>query len=189
MATGAAAKPIRSITDQNAQYPLDSGITEDPVNKAIRTRYATGGNLQIVPADPAGIESMPTEFYVATKRMAADSQGEALAKGWRYRKSGPAPQSFAVALYPYSGPDAPSVSVAPFAILDANSHEVTALALKVRDVTDYVFVSRTGPRKMVAPSAKLTVEAEVAVVRTKGDHIESVRGDSQQINPRPKSAP
>jgi len=175
--------------DQNWQYPLDSGITEDPVNKAIRTRYATGGNLQIVPADPAGIESMPTEFYVATKRMAADSQGEALAKGWRYRKSGPAPQSFAVALYPYSGPDAPSVSVAPFAILDANSHEVTALALKVRDVTDYVFVSRTGPRKMVAPSAKLTVEAEVAVVRTKGDHIESVRGDSQQINPRPKSAP
>ena len=171
--------PAMAVTayDQNWHFALDAGITEDPATKAVRTGYATGGNLLVIPANPSALESKPTEFYLATKRMAANSQGEALAKGWRYRKSGPAPQSFAVVLYPYSGPEAPPVSASSLAVVDADPREVTALAVKIRDLTDYVFVSRAGPRKMMTPSTKLTVEAEIAIIRTKGGKIESVRGE------------
>jgi hypothetical protein len=163
--------------EQNWHFALDARITDEPVTKSVHTGYGTGGNLLIIPADSSGMESKPTECYVATKRMAADSQGEARAKGWRYSKSGLAPRAFDVVLYPYSGPDAPPVSVASMAVVGANPREVTALAVRIRDVTDYVFVSRIGPRKMLAPSAKLTVEAEIAVIRTKGGKIESVRGE------------
>jgi hypothetical protein len=107
--------------------------------------------------------------------MAADAQGEALAKGWQYTKSGSAPQTFAAVLYPYSGPEAPPVSVAPLAVADANPGEVTALAITIRGATDFVFVSRTGPRQMLAPLASLTVEAEIAVLRMQGGRISSLR--------------
>ncbi len=62
-------------------------------------------------------------------------------------------------------------------VVDADPREVTALAVKIRDLTDYVFVSRTGPRKMIASSAKLMVEAEIAVIRTRGGNMENVRGE------------
>jgi len=173
----------RHTYDQNWHFALDAGLTEAAATKAVRTGYPTGGNLLILPADPAGLESKPTEFYLATQRMAADSQGEALAKGWRYTRSGPAPQAFTAVLYPYSGPEAPPVSVNPLTVEDADSSQVAALAVGIKDVTDYVFVSRTGPRKMVAPSARLTVEAEIAIIRVKGGHIESVRGERIRRSP------
>jgi hypothetical protein len=165
----------RHVYDQNWHFALAAGITEEPTTKAVRTGYATGGNLVIVPANASALESKPTEFYLATKRMAADAQGEALAKGWQYTKSGSAPQTFAAVLYPYSGPEAPPVSVAPLAVADANPGEVTALAITIRGATDFVFVSRTGPRQMLAPLASLTVEAEIAVLRMQGGRISSLR--------------
>jgi hypothetical protein len=121
----------------------------------------------------------PTEFYPATKRMAADSQGEARANGWRYSKSGLTPQAFDFVLYPYLGPNVPPVSVTPVAVVGASPREVTALAVRLSDVTDYDLVSRIGPRKMPAPSAKLTVEAEIAVIRTKGGKIECAANKSR----------
>jgi hypothetical protein len=167
----------RHTYDQNWHFALDAAIAEDPVSKAVHTGYASGGNLLIVPAEPVAIESGPTEFYLATKRMAADAQGEALAKGWRYTRSGPPPQVFQVVLYPYVGPDAPPLSVAPVTVVDADPREVTALAVRNKDVTDYVLVSRTGVRKMNVPCAELTVEAEIAVFRTRNGKVESVRGE------------
>ena len=108
---------------------------------------------------------------------------EALAKGWRYTKSGPAPQVFNVVLYPYWGPAAPPLSVAPVAVADADPRDVTALAVGLGDRTDYVFISRTGPRKMAARSARIELEAEIAVVRVQGGQIENVRGE--RITGRP----
>lgn len=174
----------RHTYDQNWHFALDAGITEDPVTQSVRTGYATGGNLLIVPVNPSALASRSTEFHLATKRMAADTQGEVLAQGWRYRKSGPAPQAFSAVLYPYSGPEAPPVSVTSVVVVDADPGEVTAWAVGIRDRTDYVFVSRTGPRKMTAPSAKLAVEAEIAVIRMQGGRIESVRGARITGEPR-----
>jgi len=170
--------------DQEWHFALDAGITEDPVTKSVRTGYATGGNLLIAPANPSALAPKSTEFYLATYRMAADTHGEVLAKGWRYSKSGRAPQVFSVVLYPYSGPDAPPVSLTPVSVEDADPGEVTALAVGIRDRTDYVFLSRTGPRKITAPSAKLVVEAEIAVIGVKGGQIESVRGERIRGQPR-----
>jgi hypothetical protein len=210
----------RHTYDQNWHFALDAGITEEPVRKAIRTGYPTGGNLLIIPANPSELESKPTEFYVATKRMAGESQGQARAQGWRYTKSDRAPQTFPVVLYPYAGPVAPPVSIAPLDIVDADSAarpnrkseirnpksetnskfgiqtgkepeeaslpannfddrstEVRALAVTIKDRTDYVLISWTGPRKMMVPSLKLTIEAEIAVIRMNGRRVESLRGE------------
>lgn len=167
----------RHTADQNWHFAPEAGLTEDPITKAVRTGYTTGGNLLLVPAAPAGLESKPTTFHLATKRMAADSQGQVLAKGWRYTQSGPGSHSFATVLYPYGGPEAPAVTVRPLAVADANPREVTALEVRIRDRTDYLFLSQTGPRKMTAPAARLTVTAQLAVIRTQAGRIETVRGE------------
>ena len=122
--------------DQQWHFAVNAGIAKDPVTQSFHTGYSTGGNLLIVPANPSALASKSTEFYLATKRMAADPQGEVLAKGWRFTKSGPAPQTFEVVLYPYSGPAAPPMSVTPVAVVDADPREVAALAVKIRDLID-----------------------------------------------------
>ena len=162
--------------DQNWHFAVDAGITENPSTKSVRTSYPDKGNLLMVPADPAGIKSEPIEFYVATQRMGG-AKGEALSKGWKYAKSGPAPQSFDVVLHPYQGATAPDVSVRSLQVENADPKDITALEVKRGEFTDYILVSRAGPREMTAPAVGLKVNAEIAVVRVKGGAIVSVAGE------------
>ena len=168
--------------DQNWHFAEDAGLVEIPRSRAVHTSYTTGGNLLILPVDPGSLMSGPVDFFIAKERMGA--YGEVLSKGWRYSKSGPAPQVFDVVLYPYkntfdySGAQVPKVSVKPLMIKGAAAKDVTALRIDNGDRTDYVFISRVGPRRMAAKNAKVWVNGEVVVIRTRKGKAVRVSGSN-----------
>lgn len=149
--------------DQNWHFKEDAGIVEDPITKAVHTSYATGGNLLMVPADPSSLKSEITDFFIASESMAKEGTGNIPSKGLKYSKEGPAPQSFDVVMYPYSGPDAPKVSVKRLPVKDANPTEVTALEITIGDKKDIVMFSRVGARMMSTDGA--TGTGDIVIVR------------------------
>lgn len=168
--------------DQNWHFAVDAGISEDPSSKAIRTGYASGGNLLMIPANPASLKSESTEFFIATKRM-QDSEGQVMSKGWKYSQTGSAPKSFDTVLYPYNGSVTPTVIVRPLEVKDADPKDVTALEIKIGDITDYVLISRTGPREMTVPAISLSANAEIVVIRAKSGTIINVSGENIKGDP------
>ena len=147
--------------DQNWNFNEDAGLLEDPATKSVRTSYAGGGNLLMVPASPAGLVSQPRKFFIARGggAVAAGTQ-EVESTGWRYSRSGNLPAVFDLVLYPFRGADAPAVDVR----LLASTPYVTALAVTAGASTDYVLVSRAGPRRIQA--AGVLLEGEAVVLRT-----------------------
>ncbi|MDO8588908.1 MAG: alginate lyase family protein [Armatimonadota bacterium] len=141
--------------DQNWHLPEDAGPVEDPAKKAVHTTFPDGGNLLMVPADPETLTSGPIDFMIAKKRM--ESDGNVPSKGWRYRKTGPAPRSFDVVLYPYSGAQVPQVSVERYDVEGARQHEATSLEIKIGDRIDTFLFSPPGPRdmKVTMPGGRL----------------------------------
>lgn len=128
--------------DQNWHFAEDAGITQDSMTKAVRTNYATGGNLLMVPAAPETFKSEQTSFFIPKERMAGE-QREVESKGWRYSQTGPAPVSFDVVLYPYSGPNAPKVSVKRLQALRSGP---SALEIQIDGKTQIVTFSQTEVR-------------------------------------------
>ena len=164
-------------SDQNWHFAPEAGLTEDPTTRAVRTNFNAGGNLLMLPVETAGLKSESIEFYIATRRMTADS-GQTTSKGWKYGKSGPTPQVFDLLMYPYQGPQPPSLSVRRLALDGVAPTDATALEVKIGDLRDYVLVSHTGVRKMGPRDAKISVNGEMAVVRTKAGKPLRVSGSN-----------
>ena len=149
--------------DQNWHFNEDAGLVEDPISKAVHTSYPTGGNLLMVPADASLLKSQVTDFFIAKERMGETGTGNVPSKGWKYTKEGPAPQSFDLVLYPYSGAETPKVSVKRLPVKDANPMDVTALEITIGDKKDIVMFSRVGPRTMSTEGA--TGEGDIVIAR------------------------
>ena len=163
--------------DQNWHFAEDAGIVENPETKAVYTNYPRGGNLVMVPADPGSLKSEAIDFLIATDRLGS-TKGQVESKGWRYSKTGPAPQVFDLVLYPYSRANAPKPSVKSLVVEGVNPVDVTALEVKIGGKTDYIFISRTGPRRMVCPAAKITVNGEMAVIRVRAGKPVRISGSN-----------
>lgn len=149
------------IYDQNWHFENDANIVEDPFTKAVHTGYTEGGNLLMIPADPSSLRSEGFDFFVDKDRMG--QSGSVPSKGWKYSKEGAAPQSFDVVLYPYSGPEAPKVSVKRLPVKDASPTEVTALEISIGDKKDIVMFSRVGSQTMSTDGAAGT--GDIVIVR------------------------
>lgn len=151
--------------DQNWHFNEDAGLVEDPATKAVHTSYFKGGNLLMVPVNSSSLKSEQTKFFIATERLGEYGQIES--RGWKYSKTGSTPQVFDMVLYPYSGGKAPNISVKSLVVEGTNPTDVTALEVKIGNKTDYVFISRAGPRKIVCPAAKIVAYGEVVLLRLK----------------------
>jgi hypothetical protein len=148
--------------DQNWHFNEDAALEEDPETKSVRTTYADGGNLMMIPASPSGLVSQPKKFFIARGGGAvATGTGEVESTGWRYSRSGSLPAVFDLVLYPFRGRTAPKVEVRPL----VSTPEVTALAVSAGPVTDYVIISRAGRKEVQA--GDITVDGEAAVLRTR----------------------
>jgi len=150
--------------DQNWHFAEDAGIVGDAERKTVRTGYQTGGNLLILPVSTEGLGSEIKDFLIARERKTHEAGTPS--KGWKYTRTGAAPQVFDVVLYPYSGSAVPKLWARALAVADASPVDVTALKITCGSKTDYVLVSRTGAREMTLPEAKLSVSGEVVVIRT-----------------------
>lgn len=120
--------------DQNWHFPADAKPVEDAATRAVHTTFATGANLLIVPLDADSLKSEAVDFLIATRRMSGEQ--DTPSKGWRYTRSGPAPQRFETLIYPYQGPKPPDVS---FKRLDASTYEV-----RIGDKVERLLVSDDG---------------------------------------------
>ena len=173
--------------DQNWHFAEDAGIAEDPATKAVHTSfpkevvseskehtsYTKDGNLLMVPVDPGSLKSEVTEFYIATNRMGTKEPVKS--KGWKYSKTGAPPVWLDLVLYPYVGAQVPGVTVNRLTV-EGSPAGVTALKVSVGGSVDYVIVSRKGAQAVSIPAEKLTVDAEVAVIRTKAQKPVRVSG-------------
>ncbi len=152
--------------DQNWHFMEDANPTEDKVSKCVQTTFSEGGNIMLLPVEPAKLDSGSFEFFIARNRMSSDMD-EVESRGWRYSQSGPLPQEFDVVLLPYSGPDAPAASVKRLEVESSDLAGVTGLEIKIGDRTDYLLISRTGIKKMDIPQIKLIAEGEIVIMRTR----------------------
>ena len=166
----------RHTYDQNWHFAADAAPSGDGKTGRIRTHYPDGANLLIVPADPQAAACEPFEFFIAARRMAS-TQDNIPAVGYRYHLSGEPPVVFDTLLYPWSGADVPSVSIARM----EPDAAATALAVKVTTPThtDYVFVSQTGPARVSFAAEGLAVDAEILLLRTQDG--KPVRLDGRNI--------
>ncbi|BCW98684.1 MAG: hypothetical protein KatS3mg024_1511 [Armatimonadota bacterium] len=154
--------PGNHTCDQNWHFNEDAGLEEDPATKLVRTTYAEGGNLMMIPASPSGLVSRPKKFFIARGGGAvAAGTGEVESTGWCYSRFGSLPTVFDLVLYPFRGRTAPKVEVRPL----VSTPEVTALAVSAGPATDYVIISRAGRKEVQA--GDITVEGETAVLRTR----------------------
>ncbi len=171
--------------EQNWHFAEDAGLVEDAATKAVHTNYpkdtekekelgySQDGQLLMIPVDPASVKSDSKEFFIASSRMGAG--GPIKSKGWKYSKSGAPPVTFGLVLYPYRSLEPPPVTVQRLA-LDGGPAGVTALKISAGGYVDYVIVSRAGPQAVSIPAEKLSVDAEVAVIRTRGGKPVRVSG-------------
>jgi hypothetical protein len=148
--------------DQNWHFNEDAGLVEDPITRAVHTSYATGGNLLMVPADTSGLKSQIKDFFIAKEMMGGDASNVA-SKGWRYTKEGPAPQSFDLVLYPYSGAETPKVSVRRLQVKDADPTQVIGLEITIGDKKDIIMFSMAGSRTMSTDGA--TGSGDIVIAR------------------------
>ena len=176
--------------DQNWRFAEDAGLVEDPVTKAVHTKYpkeevpkegyTKDGNLLMIPIDPVSLKSEVTEFYIATSRTGC--RDPVKSKGWKYSKSGAVPVSFDTVLYPYMGTQVPNVTVSRM-MVEGDAAGVTALKIAAGDSVDYVIVSRKGPQVISVTGERLKVDAEIAVVRTKaGKPVRASGANVKSIN-------
>lgn len=153
--------------DQNWHFGAAAKPIEDPSTKAVHTSFKSGGNLLMVPANVEGLTTATKEFFIATHRMGG-KKDDSPAKGWKYSRTGEAPQAFDLVLYPYPGSRTPGVSAKALPVDGADATEVTALEVRNGENTDYIITSRVGPRTISVPAAGVTLEGETAVIRMKG---------------------
>ncbi len=159
--------------DQNWHFNEDAGLLEDAAAKSVRTSYREGGNLLMLPASVEGLDPQPKKFFIARGGGAvAAGTGEVESTGWRYSRSGKLPALFDLVLYPFRGAAAPDVRVR----LLASTPAVTALAVSHGQDTDYILMSRSGPRRL--DSSGVSIEGEAAVVRTSNGRVTRVSGAS-----------
>jgi hypothetical protein len=158
--------------EQNWHFAADAAPSIDAARR-VRTNYASGGNLLIVPPDGREYACEAFEFFIAEERMTG-AQGNVAAKGFRYAAQGEPPVGFDVVLYPYDGADAPAVSVE--VLRDGGAGEMAVLKVAAGESVDYIFMTAPGAGRCEFTDADVTVDAEVLLIRTAMGKVRTVAG-------------
>ena len=151
----------RHTYEQNWHFAPDANITVQTEAKTIRTNYAQGGNLLIVPVDTENLDVAPFDFFVATRRF-SDSDGSTESKGARYRRQGRPPTTFDIVLYPYAGAESPAVAVEK---IEAGRNSATCLQVRIGDQTDYICLPHDNSGPVSIRTKDLDTETEKAQPR------------------------
>ncbi|MGQ9455318.1 MAG: heparinase II/III domain-containing protein [Armatimonadota bacterium] len=167
--------------DQSWHFPADAALVEDPVTKAVHTTfpieqgdgYAKEGQLLMVPVDVEKLRSEPSEFFIATNRMGSNEPVKST--GWKYSRQGTPPVSFDLVLYPYKGSQVPRVKVERLAV-EGNPVGLSAIKITHGERIDYVIVSWKNACTVSIPAEEISIDGEVAVIRTKNGRLSRVSG-------------